>query len=309
MNQRLKADLALVTCTVLWGVTFVMVKNALADASVFAFMALRFSLATVLMGAIFWTAVRQLTLAEVWAGAQIGFFMFTGYAFQNGGLLRTTPSKAGFITGFSVVVVPVLLALFWGRRINRWVWAGAFAALVGLYYLTVPQAGLTGLNLGDALVFLCAVLFALHIIFVGRYSSHHSVGALSFLQVATTAALTLLALPLFAATGWETPRLHWNAALVAAILITAVLATAVCFSVQVWAQQHTTPTHTALIFSLEPVFAAITSYILLHERLGRRAGFGAALILLGILVAELKGPTQAAPESPGPVEESPEPSF
>ncbi|MBI3669408.1 MAG: DMT family transporter [Acidobacteria bacterium] len=309
MNERLKADLALGLCTVLWGATFVLVKNALADASVFAFMAVRFSLAALLMGVIFRAAVRQLTRAEVWAGAQIGFFMFAGYAFQNGGLLRTTPSKAGFITGFSVVLVPVLLATFWGRRIHRWVWAGALAALVGLYYLTVPPTGFTGLNAGDALVFVCAMLFALHIIFVGWYSPHHSVGALSFLQVATTAVLTLVALPLFAATGWETPRLHWNAGLVTAILITAVLATAVSFSVQVWAQQHTTPTHTALIFSLEPVFAALTSYLVLHERLGRRAGLGAALILFGILLAELKGPTQAAPESPGPVGEVPEASV
>jgi drug/metabolite transporter (DMT)-like permease len=306
MNRRLKADLALTLCTVLWGATFVVVKNALAEASVFAFMAVRFTLAAALMAVIFRSSLRELSRAEIWAGVQIGFFMFSGYAFQTRGLLTTTPSKAGFITGFSVVLVPVLLWLFWGRRINQWVWAGALAALVGLYYLTVPPAGFSGLNVGDSLVFVCAVLFALHIIFVGRYSPHHSVGALSFLQVATTAGLTLLALPVFAATGWEPPRLHWNVALLTAILITAVLATAVSFSVQVWAQQYTTPTHTAILFSLEPVFAAITSYIVLRERLSRRAGFGAALILFGILLAELKGPTQAAPESPGPVGETPE---
>jgi drug/metabolite transporter (DMT)-like permease len=199
------------------------------------------------------------------------------------------------------------MALFWGRRINRWVWAGAVAALVGLYYLTVPPAGLAGLNVGDLLVFVCAVLFALHIIFVGRYSRHHSVGALSFLQVATTAALTFAALPVFALAGWETPRLHWNAGLVAAVLVTAVLATAVAFSVQVWSQQYTTPTHTAILFSLEPVFAVLTSYVVMHERLGRRTLLGAALILVGILLAELKGPAQAAAESPGPVGESADP--
>jgi len=306
MNRRLKADAALALCTLLWGATFVVVKGALEHASVFAFMAVRFTLAALLMAVIHRAALRQLTRAEIWAGAQIGFFMFTGYAFQTRGLLQTTPSKAAFITGSGVVLVPVLMALFWGRRINRWVWAGALAALVGLYYLTVPLAGFTQLNTGDLLVFICAALFALHIIFVGRYSPHHSVGALSFLQVATTAALTLAALPALAVTGWEPLRLDWNAPLVAAVLITAVLATAVAFSVQVWSQQYTTPTHTAILFSLEPVFAAITSYIVVHERLGRRALLGAGLILLGILLAELKGPTQAAAESPGPVSESPE---
>jgi len=307
MNQRLKADVALALCTVLWGATFVVVKGALADASVLAFMAVRFVLAAVLMAVIYRRALQQLTSAEIRAGAQIGFFMFTGYAFQTRGLIQTTPSKAGFITGFGVVLVPVLMAVFWGRRINRWVWGGALAALVGLYYLTVPPAGFTELNRGDLLVFICAVLFALHIIFVGRYSPHHSVGALSFLQVATTAALTVVALPLFSLAGWETPRLHWTADLVFAVLITAVLATAVAFSVQVWAQQWTTPTHTAILFSLEPVFAALTSYVVLGERLGGRALVGAALILVGILLAELKGPTQAAPESPGPVAEFPQP--
>ncbi len=305
MSRRLKADLALGLCTLLWGATFVIVKNALADASVFGFMAARFLLAAVLMAVLFRFALSRLTRAEIWAGAQIGFFMFTGYAFQTWGLVSTTPSKAAFITGSGVVLVPVLMALFWGRRVNHWVWAGAIAAMVGLYYLTVPPGGIVYLNRGDLLVFVCAVMFALHIIFVGRYSSQHSVAALSFLQVATTAALTLVALPLLVATRWEPLRLHWNVQLIAAVLITAVLATAVAFSVQVWSQQYTTPTHTAIIFSLEPVFAALTSYVVLRERLGRRALFGAALILAGILLAELTGPAQAAAESPGPVSETP----
>ncbi len=305
MSQRLKADAALALCTVLWGATFVVVKGALNSASVFAFMAVRFTLAAVLMAAIFRRALGRVTRAEVWAGAQIGFFMFTGYAFQTRGLISTTPSKAAFITGSGVVLVPVLMAVFWGRRINRWVWGGALAALVGLYYLTVPSAGFTELNKGDLLVLICAVMFALHIIFVGRYSLDHSVGALSFLQVATTAALTLAALPVVAVTGWEALRLDWTAELVVAVLITAVLATAVAFSVQVWSQKYTTAAHTAILFSLEPVFAALTSYIVVRERLGRRGLVGAALILAGILLAELKGPTQAAAESPGPVAESP----
>jgi drug/metabolite transporter (DMT)-like permease len=267
----------------------------------------RFVLAALLMAVIYRRALWQLTRAEVWAGAQIGFFMFTGYAFQTRGLIQTTPSKAAFITGSGVVLVPVLMAMFWGRRINRWVWGGALAALVGLYYLTVPPAGFIELNAGDLLVFVCAVFFALHIIFVGRYSPHHSVGALSFLQIATTAALTAVALPLFSLAGWETPHLRLTGELVFAVLTTAVLATAVAFSVQVWAQQSTTPTHTAILFSLEPVFAAVTSYIVLGERLSGRALVGAGLILVGILVAELKGPAQAAAESPGPVAESPRP--
>ena len=304
MNRRLKADLALGICTLFWGATFVVVKGALDHASVFVFIALRFSLAAALMAVIYRRTLRRLTREEIWAGAQIGFFMFSGYVFQTRGLVLTTPSKAGFITGFSVVLVPLLLALFWGRRINLWVWAGALAALAGLYYLAVPPAGFADLNTGDLLVLGCAIMFALHIVFVGRYSPSHSVGALSFLQVATTAALAALALPVLAVTRWEPPRMHWTSELLFAVLVTAVLTTAIAFSMQVWAQQYTTPTHTAIIFSLEPVFAALTSYIVLHERLGRRGLLGAALILAGILLAELKGTTQAAADSPVPVADS-----
>ena len=202
-------------------------------------------------------------------------------------------------------MVPVLLAIFWGRRVNSWVWAGAIAALVGLFYLTVPGTGLSGLNGGDFLVLAGALMFAFHIIFVGRYSPKHSVAALSFLQVATTAALTILFLPLLSVTRWEPPRVAWTPGLFAAILITAVGATALCFSLQVWAQQYTTPAHTAILLSLEPVFAALTSVIFLQEHLGWRELAGAALVFIGIWFAEWKGPTQSAADSPGPVSETP----
>ena len=141
MSLRLKAQLGLGLCSLLWGVTFVVVKAALADASVFAFLAVRFTLGALPMAWIYRTDIRKLSAAEFWAGARIGIFMFGGYAFQTAGIAETTPSKAAFITGFSVVLVPVLLALLWRRRVNAWVWSGALASLAGLYYLTVPREG------------------------------------------------------------------------------------------------------------------------------------------------------------------------
>ena len=304
MNRRLQADLALALCALIWGATFVVVKDALAFASVFSFNAIRFTLAAVVMGAVYLRALRKLDWAASAAGALIGFFMFGGYAFQTLGLKYTTPSKAAFITGASVVMVPVLLAMFWRRRVSRWAWGGAVAALVGLYLLTVPRSGFSALNIGDVLALGCAVMFAFHIILVARYSPRHSVAALSFLQVAITAILTALCLPLLAATRWEPPFVPWSPNLIAAVLITAVGATALCFSLQVWAQQYTSPTHTAILFSLEPVFAALTSLIVVHERLGARVLAGAILVFIGILLAELKGPAQAGADSPGPVSEN-----
>ncbi|MBI1749867.1 MAG: DMT family transporter, partial [Acidobacteria bacterium] len=281
------------------------VQDALRDASVLAFLALRFALGGALMAVTFRQDLRRLNRAEVRAGVLIGLFLFLGYAFQTNGLRFTTPSKAGFINGTGVVLVPVLLAVFWRKTINAWVWGGAVATFVGLYLLSVPAgtAGRTALNAGDVLVFVAAIIWALHIILVAKYSPRHSIGALSFLQVATTAALAAVAMPVFHVLGWETMGVEWTSGLAWRLLVTAVGCTALGFSVQVWAQRHTTPTHIAILFTLEPVFAALTSYIVLHERLGPRALTGGVLILAGILIAELLGPAQAAAESPGPVDE------
>lgn len=304
MSKRVQTDLALAFATLIWGATFVVVKEALNDASVFAFIAVRFTFAAVLMAAINYRAVARITRGDLRAGFLIGVFMFSGYAAQTVGLQFTTPSKAGFITGFSVVLVPVLLAVFWRRGANFWIWLGAATALAGLYFLSVPAAGFSGLNLGDVLVFLCAVLFAFHIIFVARYTGRHSVAALSFLQIATTAVLAIVFLPVLHFTGGEAARFQVTSGLIGAILLTAVGATALAFSIQVWAQQYTAPTHTALIFSLEPVFAAVTSYLVLDERLGARGLAGGALILAGILLAELRGPAPASPDSPAALADS-----
>jgi drug/metabolite transporter (DMT)-like permease len=305
MSTRLKADLALAFCTAIWGATFLVVQDALRDASVLAFLAIRFALGGALMAVTFREDLRRLNRAEMRAGILIGLFLFLGYAFQTNGLRFTTPSKAGFINGTGVVLVPVLLAVFWQKKINVWVWGGAVATFAGLYLLSVPAGttGLAALNAGDVLVFVAAIIWALHIIFTAKYSPRHSVGALSFLQVATTAVMAAAAMPLFHVLGWETFRLDWTSGLVWRLLVTAVGCTALGFSVQVWAQRHTTPSHIAILFTLEPVFAALTSFIVLHERLGPRALTGGGLILAGILLAELLGPAQAAPESPGPVDE------
>ncbi len=301
MSKRLLADLALGFASLIWGATFVLVKDALADISVFAFIAVRFALAAAVMAVIFWKDVRKMNGRTIWSGVQIGLCMFGGYIFQTTGLKYTTPTKAAFITGMCVVLVPLLLAIFTRRRITRWVWAGVAAAVVGLYFLTVPPEGLGGLNRGDPLVFVCAVMFALHIIFIGRYVGEHSVGALAFLQVATTAVLSTIFLPVVAVAGWEQPRIIWTRELVIAILITAIGSTVIGFSFQTWAQQHTSPSHTAIIVSLEPVFAALTSWIWAHEHFGMRTLGGAALILAGILIAELLGPAPVVAESPEPI--------
>jgi drug/metabolite transporter (DMT)-like permease len=232
LSMRLRADLALVICALIWGATFVVIKDALADMSVITYIAVRFGIAAVLMAMIYRRAVRTLTLREVWAGAQIGIFMFAGYMFQITGLRWTTPSKAAFVTGMYVVFVPIVQAIFGMRRVSVWIWAGAIAALAGLYFLSVPPQGLGGLNRGDPIVFGCAVMFAFHMIFISRNVEKYSVASLSFLQVATTAVLATVLVPIAAAAGWEQPKLVWTRYVVFAVLATAIGATVICFSLQ-----------------------------------------------------------------------------
>ena len=299
-SNRVKADLALAFCTLLWGATFVVVKNALDHASVFLFLAVRFSLAALLMAAFRPRALRNLKREELLAGAALGFFMFGGYAFQTAGLQYTTPAKSGFVTGSSVVLVPLLLAIFWRKHLARWAYAGAFCAVVGLYFLTVPAEGISHLNRGDVLTFAAAALYAVHIILVGDYTQQHSHGALSVLQVAACAALAWIAAGSLGALGWQAPRFAFRWELYAGTAICAVFATAAAFSIQLWAQQYTTPSHAAIIFTLEPVVGVITSYVVIGERLSPRSLVGAVFVLSGILLAELLG-APAAPESPEPV--------
>jgi drug/metabolite transporter (DMT)-like permease len=299
-NKKLRADLGLAFCTILWGSTFVVVKNSLDHASVFLFLALRFTLAGAIMALWRPQVFRSLEREEIFAGMRLGFFMFGGYAFQTAGLQYTSASNSGFVTGSSVVLVPLLFGLFWGHRLTSWVYAGALAAGFGLYYLTIPSQGVSHLNRGDVLTFVAAASYAVHIILVSEYTNEHSAHALSVLQVIACAGMAWVMTGIAAAIRWQPVRFNPSWSLLIGIAVCAVFATAVAFSIQLWAQQYTSPGHAAILFTLEPVFAVLTSYLFLGERLAMRALFGAAFVLAGILIAELLGPA-AAPESPEPV--------
>lgn len=299
-SKRVQADLGLMFCTILWGSTFVVVKNSLDHSSVFLFLALRFTLAGMIMALwrprVFFSIERE----EIFAGLRLGFFMFAGYAFQTAGLQYTSASNSGFVTGSSVVLVPLLFGIFWGHRLTAWVYAGALAAGFGLYYLTIPAMGVAHLNRGDVLTFVAAASYAVHIILVSEYTKQHSASALSVLQVIACAGMAWIMTGIAAAIRWQPVRFEPSWSLLVGVAVCAVFATAVAFSIQLWAQQYTTPGHAAILFTLEPVFAVLTSYVFLGERLAMRAIFGAAFVLAGILIAELLGPA-AAPESAEPV--------
>jgi drug/metabolite transporter (DMT)-like permease len=289
----------------IWGSTFVLVKAALNDASPLVLNSARMVVAAVLLAVFYRKKIAVLTKPALAAGVVVGIFLYLGYAFQTSGLKLTTPSKSAFLTGTSSVLVPLALVAIWRVRIHLWRVAGILLALIGLFLMTVPggAAGLAdfaNVNLGDLLTVGCAICFTFHVIFVGRASQRFPFEQVAFLQVGTAAILMTLSTPFV-----EHPHFRATPTVIAAILITGILCTAVAFTVQSWAQQFTPATHTALIFTTEPVFAWLTSFLYLHERLGLRAGAGALLILGGVLVSELLGHVEKPDDEPEAGTESP----
>jgi len=274
-----RADAALAGNTVIWGSTFVLVQAALRDISPLVFLAIRFAIATCALALLFRGRVRYRATR---GGLLAGGCLFAGYLFQTVGLQFTTASKSAFITGLAIPLVPLLGSLVYRNRPRVFELAGVICATAGMGLMTL-QGETLRIGRGDLLTFFCAVAFAAHIITLGHYSGRISFESISFMQVAAAAVLAM-------STFWwvETPVLRLTPVVLLALGLTGLLATALAFTVQAWAQQHTTATRTALIYSLEPVIAWITSFLLAGETLSRRAGVGAGLILSGILLVELK---------------------
>jgi drug/metabolite transporter (DMT)-like permease len=283
-----RVDTSLAAVTLIWGATFVLVKQALADVSTLLFLTLRFSIAAVVLALIFRREFRAPNAsASLLRGVVAGLFLLGGYVLQTTGLKFTSASKAGFITGLYIPLVPIIGGVVLRKlpRISELV--GIVIAGTGMVLLTV-QKDIFDISRGDLLVAGCAAAFACHIVILGRFAPTSNLGVLTVAQIATGALLG-------AATFWwaEPVRLTWSGSVWIALAVTSLLATALAFSIQTWAQRWSSPTRTALIFSLEPVFAWLTSYLVAGEVLSHRGMAGAALILAGILMVELK-PFRAA---------------
>ncbi len=297
------AHLLLLLVVVVWGATFVLVKEALADSSPLLFNLLRMTLAALALALVNLRHLKGVSMRSLARGALAGLFLAAGYQFQTVGLARTTPAKSAFITGMVVVFVP-LLTLFTAIRPKTspapgWnALGGGLLAFSGLFLLTTP-AGTQWRDLfrdmgpGDLTTLFCALAFAAHLITLAHVAPQMQVRQLSTLQISFAALFMLLTLPL-----QQRLYLHASLRLLLAIAITGLLATAAAFTIQSWAQKHLPATHTAILFTLEPVFAGLTSFVLLHERLGRRSLSGAALILCAIALLELLPAAPPVPNAP-----------
>ena len=275
----------LLTVTAVWGWTFVLVKDAVTQYPTLPFLQIRFALAFVVMAVL---VHRLPSWRELRVGAVIGAVLAAGYLTQTVGLTITSAGNAGLITGLFVVLTPVLNRLF-GAPIHWWTWLAAFISLAGLVFLT---GGPAGMSIGDLLVLACAVLFALHIVLLGRWSPGLSSAPLAMVQMAACALL-------FSAGGTVSlqppgPTVWF------AIVVTGLFASAFAYFIQTWAQAHMSANRTALILATEPAWALVAAVALAGQRFGPPQAVGAGLLLVAIVgheLASLKFESHGQPNS------------
>jgi len=269
---------ALIAVTAVWGVTFVQVKDAVALYPLFAFLAVRFVLATLALAGPAARRVPSLGRRGAGAAAALGLLLATGYGLQTAGLQRTTVSGTGFVTGMYVVLTPLIALAVFRTRIGVAAWVGVAVATVGLAMLAGIHAGSAG---GDLLVLAAAAVYSLQIVLMERFAPRYDALAFTLVEMAAAAAgLLVVALArgdLGVPRGWTV----WGA-----LLVTGIFASALAYLVQTWAQRRTSATRTALAFTMEPVFAALFGYTLDGDRLGALGWGGCAAIMAGIVLAE-----------------------
>lgn len=293
MNRSHLANLSLLLVAMMWGSTFLIVQHAVRVLPPLAFNGLRFLGAAVLLALIITIFYRHewkdLSWKMVRHASMLGIFLFMGYAFQTVGLLYTSTSNAGFITGLSVILVPFLSLFLLKHPISRYTWLSALLAAIGLYLLAFAGSSFS-INKGDLLIFFCAIAFALHVAYTAIFAPTYPALLLSTLQMFIVGLLSTFSSLLFEDLGpihQVVDQLIQPEVLIA-LLISIGPTSALAFWIQTVCQKFTSPSRVAIIFATEPVFAAITGVIFGGEVLGTLAGIGCICILTGMIIAELK---------------------
>jgi drug/metabolite transporter (DMT)-like permease len=262
----------------IWGGTFVVVRDGIASVSPELFLLLRFSLASVVL-LPFALASRRLDRRAIVSGAILGVFLFLGFWLQTRGLLTTSPLRSAFLTALSVVFVPALDLILRGTRIGSKAIAAALLALLGT--LVLAGGFEARFTFGDLLTVLCSLAFAIYIVIAAQRSRESSPVAITFVQIVVVA---ILSAPLAATV--NTGPIDRPA--VVAILLTALLATAAAFFILMWAQARASALEVAIILSLEPVAAAVVSYLTADEPITAHAIVGGTLIVAATILCQLE---------------------
>lgn len=281
-SQALRADLLMLITAMIWGSAFVAQRLGMDSIGPFLYTGLRFALACLALLpvlALLQRPAAPLNRNLLAGGVIMGLALSLGINLQQVGLLFTTVTNSGFITGLNVIVVPIL-GLLIGQRSSAGIWLGASLAVVGMFLLSVGEG--FSVASGDWLQLAGAFVWGIHVLLVGFFASRHDPLRLAFIQFATCAVISLLLAVFF-----ETATLNGIVHAAPAILYGGLFGVAVGFTLQVVAQQHAIASHAAIILSLEAVFAAIAGALLLGEVLALRGYLGCALMFGGMLLAQL----------------------
>jgi drug/metabolite transporter (DMT)-like permease len=282
-KQQLFAELVLASVTLFWGATFPIVKQAITEMPVMAFLWVRFAIAALLLALIAGRSGLSTLDRRGWRlGILLGTLLFLSYLFQTFGLERTSSANTGFLTGLGVIWVPLMAGPILKKPAAFGSKIGVGLALLGLFMLTWHTPWM--INFGDFLVVVCSLFIALHIIGLDAFTRGYDGRALTFVQIATMAVLSCLGSLAYEPVSWPA---SWTGSLIFAFVITSVFATAYAFWAMTTFQNRTTPTRAALVYTLEPVFAAIFSVWLAGDRLSATGWFGGLLIVAGMIVAEV----------------------
>jgi len=273
--------------TIVWGASFPLMKIVLEYIPAFAFLSIRFMAAAIILSVVYYKSFKKLNKRALGYGVILGLFMFGGMGIQVVGLYTTSASNSGFITGLSVVMVPIVSAMMLKKKPDRSSFVGVALAFAGLFFMS---GGLNpNFNIGDFLTFLCAICWTFQIIFVDKYTRIEDASLLAIFQLLFTG---LAGSSLWLAVDFGKPVVI-NGTVILIILITSVFGSSLAYAVQASAQKHTTPTHASLIFTAEPVFAVIFAMIIpnaegLTEIPTITEAVGCLLILAGTIISEFR---------------------
>ncbi|OQY56462.1 MAG: hypothetical protein B6245_18280 [Desulfobacteraceae bacterium 4572_88] len=276
------ADASIFLISIIWGSTYIVVKQVIEDIPVFAFLTLRFGLAAIFLLFISHKKLAQIRLKGLANGILLGTVLFLTFAFQTLGLKYTAASVTAFITGLYVVFVPIFSSVLLKKRPHICSLTGVFLSGVGLAFITLN--GKMGLSMGEALVFMCSIFCSLHIILTDAYSRKNDVLLLTTIQICVIFLLSCLTSLVYEP--FTLPE-TWNSQLIFAVFLMGIFATVLTFLVQTGMQKHTTPTKAAIIFSMEPVSSVFFGYAIAGEVLTSQQYLGAALIIAAMLVSEI----------------------
>ncbi|MDQ6643443.1 MAG: DMT family transporter [Chloroflexota bacterium] len=284
-SHQLKYDGLLVLVTLIWGSTFLVVKETLKLTGPFTYLALSYSVGTLALALIFHKRLLRITHLEVKSGLTIGIFLFAGYALQTTGIQYTTVSKAGFITGMYVPLVPLFSFLFLRQRPTLKALVGVALSVIGLCLLSLNNQFNLEFGVGEALILGCALAYAMHIIMISKFAPSADAINLAIVQLALTSVLSFLVIPIAREPFVLPPLPVWGA-----VLFMGMADVAFTLLAMNWVQQFVSGTRATLVYALEPMWAALTGYLLAGDVLSLPAWFGCGCILLGMIVGVFRVP-------------------